>query len=285
MTPSHWLSISLLALPVSLMGCGSDTMPASRLQDRQRLSHALEAFNRANELTQPPPGQRSFEGTPEHDQQVLAALREGVAAADSVSDEFLDWLHPQMRSFFRDKYVAGQRLYLDGLLHQDAVEQTRGNELIQVWYTEFWEANNDAIADRAFGAPARFTRFLWFSLAWVIGIVAGAFFLIQPLIILLFAIPFTVRLKRLRVLKSNTPLLRYPISLVLLLALLLAATKGVQTWLHSYLAGYYIGVGITLLFGLAKLGANPANIQDYLETNSSYIDTEALKRAFPDAAA
>src|SRR2546428_4732064 len=97
-----------------------------------------------------------------------------------------------------------------------------------------------------------FLTFLWFSLTWVIGIVAGAFLLAQPLIVLFFGIPFTARLKRLGVLKSNVPFVRYLVSLVVLLGLFVAATMGVQSWLHDYIAGYYIGVGLTLFFALGK---------------------------------
>lgn len=90
------------------------------------LSAAFAAFGRVTDLTQPPPGQESFQATAQHDSLVVAALRQGIAAGDSVSASFLDWLHPGMRNRFRNEYLAGQRLYLQGLLEQDASKQIRG---------------------------------------------------------------------------------------------------------------------------------------------------------------
>ncbi len=275
----------LAVLLASLAACPPHRLPTTFLDDRHRLSEAFAAFDTANKLTQPAPGQSSFKGTPERFLQILQALRHGLEAGDAVSNDFLDWLHPQMRTAFREQYLAGNRLYLEGLVQHDVVKQLRGSDLVQQWYSGFWSVNSKPIADRAFMEPGTFTNVLWFSLAWILGICAGALLLVQPLIALFFGLPFTLRLKRLGVLRSNLPFAKYLGSLVLLLTVFWFATTGMRAWLPEQIVGYYIGVSVAVLFSLAHWRANPANMQDYVETNASYIDAEALKHILPDAPA
>jgi hypothetical protein len=123
---------------------------------------------------------------------------------------------------------------------------------------------------------------IWFFIAWFIGIFAGAFFLIQPLIVLLFGIPFTLRLRRLGIMRGRGPLIEYMLSLVFLPLLLWGATAGMNAWIPDHIVAYWIGVGIAVLLGIGKCGANSANMQDYLRSNASAIDTDALLRHFPN---
>lgn len=125
-------------------------------------------------------------------------------------------------------------------------------------------------------------NFIWLCVTWVIGVFTGAFFLIQPLIVIIFGIPFTLRLRRLGIMQGRGPLIQNCISLVLLPLLFWAATKGVQWWLPEHMAGYWIGVGIALLKGIGRCGANATNVQEYLQTNARYMDTEALQHHFPN---
>jgi hypothetical protein len=122
-------------------------------------------------------------------------------------------------------------------------------------------------------------NFIWFCVTWVIGIFAGAFLLIQSLIVLFFGIPFTVRLRRLGAMRGRGPLFRYLVSLILLSLLFWATTAGMYAWLPKHMYGYWIGVGLALLSGIGKYSASPANIQDYCDSNAKDIDVEALESA------
>jgi hypothetical protein len=113
--------------------------PAARFAaDRDRLTTAFTEFTTAADL---PPG----------DTAALPHVRKALAAGDSVSDAYLDWLNPAMRSAFRTEYMAGQHLSYDGLVQGDTAEQRRGNALILQWRQGFWHTNGDAIFRRAFG--------------------------------------------------------------------------------------------------------------------------------------
>jgi len=125
-------------------------------------------------------------------------------------------------------------------------------------------------------------NYLWFTVAWAIGLFAGAFFLIQALIVLFFGIPFTMRLRRLGIIRGRGPLIPYLGSLIVLPLLFLAISAGVLTWLPDAQIGYWIGVVIVFWLGRGRCGANATNVQEYLETNAEYFDIEALRRHFPN---
>jgi hypothetical protein len=118
---------------------------------------------------------------------------------------------------------------------------------------------------------------VWFFLAWFIGIITGALCLAQPLVIIRFAIPLTLRLKKLGVLLDSKPLYYYCLSLVVLPVLLCLISWGIHSWLPDAVLGYWVGVVMTLWLARGKCSANADNIQDYLRTNVSSIDAEALQ--------
>jgi hypothetical protein len=122
----------------SLSACSRSA--ASFTADRDRLTRAFTEFQTAAAL-------------PAGDSTLIPHARAALAAGDSVSDAFLDWLDPAMRAAFRTQYMDGQHLYFAGLVRGDTSEQRRGNELIMQWRQGFWRTNHDAVYKRAF-APA-----------------------------------------------------------------------------------------------------------------------------------
>lgn len=112
--------------------------------------------------------------------------------------------------------------------------------------------------------------------AWVIGIFAGAMFLIPPMIILFFGIPFTLQLKRMGAMNGNGPIPSYLGSLVIMPIIFGLITWGVYSWLPGQLIAYWVGVGFILLTGISKCGRNPANMSDYLQSNAKFLDQNTL---------
>jgi len=114
------------------------------------------------------------------------------------------------------------------------------------------------------------------GVAWIIGLVAGAFFVIQPLIVLFFGIPFTLKLKRLGAIVGNGPIPMYLGSLIIMPILFSLITWGISSWLPKQMLAYWVGVGFTVLMGLGKCGASPTNVGEYLDTNFKFIDPNAI---------
>jgi hypothetical protein len=146
--------LSLVGMLVSLFGvppaCAAGGLPSRFQADRDRLSVAFEAFHKASGLTKPPPGKSTFPDSPQHTRSVLEHLERGLAAGDAVGDEFLDWLHPEMRHYFRTKFMVGQRSYYEGLQTSDVTLQLKGITLMQEWDRAFWRAHAQGVTDKAF---------------------------------------------------------------------------------------------------------------------------------------
>jgi hypothetical protein len=114
--------------------------------------------------------------------------------------------------------------------------------------------------------------------AWFVGIVAAAFLLAPPIIIVAFGIPFTYEMKRNGVLMSTAPVSRYAVSFCLLLSIFAGLTWAVWHFVPSYLLWCGIGVVLSLVPGLRKCGRNQANIEDFFKMNAKYVDREAFSR-------
>jgi hypothetical protein len=119
--------------------------------DRDRLTRVFAAFDSVGKLVAVPEGQSSMTSSPHRDSLVFEQLRRGLAAGDSISDAFLDWLQPEMRDQFRHRNLDGNRLYFEGLRDQDTSKQLTGIQKIQEWHT-FWRDHNKQITDRALGS-------------------------------------------------------------------------------------------------------------------------------------
>lgn len=109
---------------------------------------------------------------------------------------------------------------------------------------------------------------MWlYFVGWFIGICIGSFLVIQPLIILFFAIPFTIKLRNMSALDLNAP-----IHTKNLLALIVQVTMFLTiTWLveksNNLFVGYCVGIGIVLLMGIGKIFKTKDNVADFIEGN------------------
>lgn len=115
--------------------------------------------------------------------------------------------------------------------------------------------------------------FLWLSLGWVVGIVAGAFLIVQALIVLFVGLPLAISGLREGLLTTKAPVIQYAVSLILLPLLFAALTYFlVQHTSAALTIGYGIGVLISLVQGLPKCGRNPANVAEFMRSNAAHMD-------------
>ena len=85
-------------------------IPSQYVGDRNHLSEAFRAFNEANELSQVPEGLSSYTPPPGVNEKIDNLLQKGLKEGESVSDDFLNWLHPEMKKHFREQFMKGQQL-------------------------------------------------------------------------------------------------------------------------------------------------------------------------------
>ena len=146
-TIRHWVVPIFVILTV--IGGSSSDVPSQFKDDRQHLTEAFAAFYEASELSQVPKGMRRY-APPEVDEKIDNLLKKGLREGDSVSDDFLTWLHPEMKRHFREELMKGERLYAEGRKESNVQKQSLGSELIGRWYGDFWKEHSEMIFYKAF---------------------------------------------------------------------------------------------------------------------------------------
>lgn len=121
--------------------------------------------------------------------------------------------------------------------------------------------------------------FLYF-IFWFIGVLVTSFTLIPVLIILVFAIPTTLKLDKLKLLKVNNGIVkRYLVSLTLLTLIFLVMIIITFNVYPKGLIGLLFGGGMAFIFGIGRIGRNEDNIIDYIQLNKErfFVTAEKVK--------
>lgn len=111
--------------------------------------------------------------------------------------------------------------------------------------------------------------------ALIVGFLVGSFTLLQPLIIILFGLPTTIKLNKKGLLVENNNVIR---THVLGIVILLAVFIGVATIIYFvfadnftlFIAGAFVAITMTI-FKPSSLGANDNNIADYIDHNKQFF--------------
>jgi hypothetical protein len=114
-------------------------------------------------------------------------------------------------------------------------------------------------------------------LFWGLGLVIGSFGIVQTLIIIRVGIPATIKFNRSGMIRDSGKIVRnYIISIIILSAIVVAAWILVRRFaIQNHYYSFLVGIGMTVLLGLSKSGANEANLKDFFEQNSnSFIRTD-----------
>jgi len=90
--------------------------------------------------------------------QVANLISSSIASSNKVSDDFLNYLDPQLKDEYRNKLIRGEQLFLDGLnanTPTDTIDspsaklQTQGIQLENEW-TNWWNSHHEALTNKAF---------------------------------------------------------------------------------------------------------------------------------------
>lgn len=159
-----WIYLVVL-LVVLVIGLGLFTkktqkypaLPHQYLDDRENFGKVNQFFTDAMNLTKPPDNSGNpFDISPDQQSKILSNLQEGINLSKQIDDGFLDYLDQNLKSNFRDKYVSGNELFMEGLESETSNEksigvqkQLEGNKLIGEWIS-WWNKNRDNITNKAF---------------------------------------------------------------------------------------------------------------------------------------
>ena len=136
--------LGVLAGPVA----GQD-IPRKFRDDRKDLTTSLEALKDATALTNSFSDRPNREATESEERKVQKLLKKGLKSGRKVDDAFLDYLHPQLRYYFKEVYLQSQQLFLEGYKEGDLQKQVQALTLQRQW-NAYWKSNADGIFRRAY---------------------------------------------------------------------------------------------------------------------------------------
>jgi hypothetical protein len=135
-----------------------DFLPEQFIDDRTNFIQSVTLLREAGDLTQPPNG-NSNEGfviPKEQEQKIYSKIEEGLALSKKVDDVFLDYLNPDLKSYYRNKLILGNETYYEGIKLNNSgntmlgvQKQIDGNNLIMEWY-DWWAIHNEDLANKAY---------------------------------------------------------------------------------------------------------------------------------------
>lgn len=134
-----------------------DVLPSQYLDDRTKFGQVNQLFIDAMDLTKPPDNTgKPFDMAKDQQAQILSKLETGVNLSKEIDDSFLDYLNPELKIHYRNEYVRGNELFLEGLKNDTSNEnsigvkkQLEGNQLLGEWL-EWWNSHKDDITNKAF---------------------------------------------------------------------------------------------------------------------------------------
>lgn len=118
--------------------------------------------------------------------------------------------------------------------------------------------------------------FVFLTIGWILGAIVSAIFVVQPLIILFFALPTSINMMRQGVLlNTGRIVLNNLISLFVLLALFAGSVFVIDNYFPKLVVGFWIGATLVFLLGLPKLGKKH-NMTEFIENNMKNMDISFL---------
>ncbi len=151
------LTLLLITSVVVISGCAKKTtIPSQYKTDNENFEQSITLLNEARDLSNPPgsENQPSFELPKETEEKIFSNTKEGIRLGKLVSDDYLDYLHPELKNMFKNKLIQGTEIYYDGLtatntsnVAESAQKQIQGDQLIIEWIN-WWKKNGKSITDK-----------------------------------------------------------------------------------------------------------------------------------------
>ena len=118
---------------------------------------------------------------------------------------------------------------------------------------------------------------LFYFISFILGYMVSAFFIANILIILIFSIPNTKRLKKINCLNDTNAslIIRSNImSIVICIFIVLVVSALNFIFLKSSLVGYIVGICLPLLLNIKKFGNTQDNRDDYNQNYYKYFEKD-----------
>jgi len=135
----------------------ASNFPEQFLDDRTAFVQSITALRESSDLSQPSDSSGgSFTIPKEIERRIHSRIEEGIALSKRVNDAFLDYIHPDLKDYYRNKLIIGTQIYYDGIkesirgnVSMAFKKQIEGNGLVNEWIV-WWESHSKNLAKRVY---------------------------------------------------------------------------------------------------------------------------------------
>lgn len=148
------IGILLICGVVAMVTNTKNELPDKFVADKEFFGDSLKKFSEANDIT----NRQDENASQEEVKKVVSLTLDGIESSKKVSDEFLEYLHPDLKNNYREKFEKSQQLYYEGLSQakdgdnmdsENIKKQIEAGKLMNEWLV-WWRANNKVIISKAF---------------------------------------------------------------------------------------------------------------------------------------
>jgi hypothetical protein len=133
------------------------SFPEQFIDDRANFVQSITVLRESSDLTQPSNNLgKAFTIPKATEQQIYAKIEEGTALSKKVDDAFLDYIHPDLKNYYRNKLIVGTEMYYEGIKANNSGDvalgvqkQMKGNNLMIEWI-RWWESHNKDLSNKAY---------------------------------------------------------------------------------------------------------------------------------------
>lgn len=141
----------LLGLLLASVSCGDEdktTLPDNFQEEKEIFITSMQNFLESNRISSELPDLSTSEQE-EQGKKMKELIGKGIELSDKISDDFLNYLNPELSRYYRNTLVKSNRLYIEGLSGDfdetvSLQKQVEANQLIEEW-VDYWNANSDQI--------------------------------------------------------------------------------------------------------------------------------------------
>jgi hypothetical protein len=145
--PTRASAVALLLVGFLVLGCNRGGFPEKLAPAREAFDQSVLAFWQADNMFNPKPGESMVFRSPSQEKVMFQKIQKGIELSDKVTDDFLDYAHPELKEMYRNKLIPGKQMYLEGALRGDRIRQLQGSKLVVQW-GDFWKDHQKEITDR-----------------------------------------------------------------------------------------------------------------------------------------
>jgi len=140
----HILILSLF-LTTIFTSCSDNENKEEFKEAQKSFLASMETFGKANESAT-----KLFEdlktGLLGNEGQVISQIKKGITESETVTDDYLDFIHPQLKSMYRDNLVGSYKLLIENIDNRDLQKANELDIQLNEKQQAFWafmQANQD----------------------------------------------------------------------------------------------------------------------------------------------